>query len=284
MASVIPALAIRDLTVAFGHGAVAFVALDAASLDVSPGEAFGIVGESGSGKSTLLRAICGLQLPREGDIKLDGVTVPTPRSRAFYQAVQMVFLDPYASLHPGHMVDQILAEPLEINREKGIDRRVTEAMNAVGLAATLRFRFAHELSGGQRQRVAIARAIIRQPHLLLLDEPTSALDASIQAEILNLLDEIKASRRLTMVLVSHDLAVIGHMCDRIIVMRSGKILERLAVEDLRAGRAQDDYTRQLLWSSEGFRRTLPTASASSPQGTLLSASPARLSGHSQSQP
>jgi peptide/nickel transport system ATP-binding protein len=281
---VIPALAIRDLTVVFGHGSTAFVALDSATFEVSPGETFGIVGESGSGKSTLLRVICGLQLPQRGSIQIDGVTVPTPRSRAFYQTVQMVFQDPYASLHPGHIVDQILAEPLEINRELGIDRRVTDAMKAVGLAATLRFRFAHELSGGQRQRVAIARAIIRQPHLLLLDEPTSALDASVQAEILNLLDEIKANRRLTMVLVSHDLAVIGHMCDRIIVMRSGKILERLAVEDLRTGRVQNDYTRQLLWSSEGFRRELSTAPDPAPRGTLMPASPSLASRPSQSQP
>jgi peptide/nickel transport system ATP-binding protein len=249
-----PALEISGLRVTFGFGEASHVAVDGVGFAVAPGESFGLVGESGSGKSTLLRAVCGLVRPAGGEIRLAGEIVPTPRPRSFYRRVQMVFQDPYASLHPGHMVDEILAEPLLVNREPDVDARVREALAAVGLGAAHRFRYPHELSGGQRQRVAIARAIIRRPELLLLDEPTSALDASIQAEILNLMDELRAARRLTLVLVSHDLAVIGHMCDRVMVMRGGRMVEELEIERLRQGRVASDYTRDLLLASEGFRR------------------------------
>jgi peptide/nickel transport system ATP-binding protein len=260
MGAVTPALELRDLRVLFGLGEAAHVAVDGVSLAVAPGESFGLVGESGSGKSTLLRAVCGLVRPSGGEIRLDGEPVPTPRPRSFYRRVQMVFQDPYASLHPGHMVDQILAEPLLVNREGEIETRVREALAAVGLGAAHRFRYPHELSGGPRQRVAIARAIIRRPELLLLDEPTSALDASIQAEILNLMDELRTARRLTLLLVSHDLAVIGHMCDRVMVLRGGRTVEQLGIEQLRQGRVATGYARDLLLASEGFRRA-PAATA-----------------------
>src|SRR5690606_12185015 len=124
----------------------------------------------------------------------------------------------------------------------------------VGLGASFRFRYSHQLSGGQRQRVAIARALILEPSILLLDEPTSALDASVQAEVLNLLEQVRAARKLTFVMVSHDLAVVTHMCDRLMVMQHGQAVEQLASADLAAHRVTQDYTRSLLTASEGFRR------------------------------
>jgi peptide/nickel transport system ATP-binding protein len=125
----------------------------------------------------------------------------------------------------------------------------------VGLGSGFRFRYSHQLSGGQRQRVAIARALILEPSILLLDEPTSALDASVQAEVLNLLEQIRAARNLTFVMVSHDLAVVTHMCDRLMVMQNGRAVEELTAADLAARRVTQDYTRGLLAASEGFRRT-----------------------------
>lgn len=215
-------------------------------------ERLGIVGESGSGKSTVLRAICGLAPTSAGSIRLDDQTLAQPRRADFYRRVQMVFQDPYASLHPRHTVDKVLAEPLAIH---GFDRRedrIEQALKDVGLGPAFRFRYPHQLSGGQRQRVAVARALILEPSVLLLDEPTSALDASIQAEVLNLLDRVRAERGLTYVMVSHDLAVVAHMCDRLVVMQHGLAVEELTRAALAAHRAQTDYTRKLLSASEGY--------------------------------
>jgi peptide/nickel transport system ATP-binding protein len=161
----------------------------------------------------------------------------------------MVFQDPYGSLNPAHTVDKILSEPLAIQRLDSIDRRVMQALHEVGLGAQHRYRYSHQLSGGQRQRVAIARALITEPRILLLDEPTSALDLSVQAEILNLLKRICRAHGLTMLMVSHDLAVIAHMCTRIAVMYQGEIVEMLEVDRLRRGEADHPYTRILLDAS-----------------------------------
>ena len=200
----------------------------------------------------MLRAICGLAPVTAGRILLDGRPLPTPRDAAFYRQVQMVFQDPYSSLHPRHTVDGVLAEPLSIHRFDRRQERIEQALDDVGLGRDFRFRYPHQLSGGQRQRVAIARALILEPSVLLLDEPTSALDASIQAEVLNLLDRLRAERGLTYVMVSHDLAVVAHMCDRLIVMQLGRQVEELSRSDLRAHRAKTDYTRDLLSASEGY--------------------------------
>src|SRR5206468_8847477 len=148
-------------------------------------------------------------------------------SRAFFKNVQMVFQDPYGSLHPRHSVDSVLTEPLAIHRMDRTDARVAAMLDQVGLGPAFRYRYPHQLSGGQRQRLAIARALILEPSVLLLDEPTSALDVSVQAEILNLITEIRRARGLTCILVSHDLAVVAHMCDRLAVMNHGRILEIL---------------------------------------------------------
>jgi peptide/nickel transport system ATP-binding protein len=155
-------------------------------LNVGAQESYGLVGESGSGKSTILRAICGLAPISGGKIRIGGEVLPTPRGKGFSARVQMVFQDPYASLHPRHTIDRTLSEPLAIHGIGDTDARVMRALADVGLPMGFRFRFPHQLSGGQRQRVAIARALMLEPKILLLDEPTSALDASVQAETLNL--------------------------------------------------------------------------------------------------
>lgn len=248
-------LKIDGLEVTFSRaGADPVRAVRGVSFEVAKGESYGIVGESGSGKSTVLRAICGLAPTTGGQITLEGTPLPAPRSPAFYRRVQMVFQDPYASLHPRHTVDTVLSEPLAI---QGFDRRearIEAALEDVGLGADFRFRYPHQLSGGQRQRVAVARALILEPQILLLDEPTSALDASIQAEVLNLLDRLRAERGLTYVMVSHDLAVISHMCERLLVMQHGQAMEELSREALRARAASTDYTRRLLKASVGYTR------------------------------
>ena len=251
--SAVPLLSADDLSVTFGRGAGAVRAVRGVSFAVAEGEAFGIVGESGSGKSTVLRAICGLAPVSGGRVLLDGDPIPSPRRAAFYRRVQMVFQDPYASLHPRHTVDKVLSEPLAIHGFGDRGGRVERALEDVGLGQGFRFRYPHQLSGGQRQRVAIARALILEPRVLLLDEPTSALDASIQAEVLNLLDRLRSERGLTYVLVSHDLAVVAHMCERLAVMQNGVVVEELTRERLRGREASEDYTRTLLRASEGFR-------------------------------
>ncbi|TBN12368.1 ABC transporter ATP-binding protein [Agrobacterium cavarae] len=244
-------LSAKDIVVDFDG----YLALDRVSIEVAKGESFGLVGESGSGKSTLLRAIAGLNHFEEGALMVDGRTYSRKsRDKSFYRDVQMVFQDPYGSLHPRQTVDAILLEPLVIHGVDNKEARIARALDEVGLGTGFRFRYSHQLSGGQRQRIAIARALILEPKILLLDEPTSALDASIQAEILNLLEQARKDRNLTFVMVSHDLGVISHMCDRLAVMKSGKIVESMDVHQLETREFSADYTRQLMVASEGFRR------------------------------
>jgi peptide/nickel transport system ATP-binding protein len=246
-----PALEIDRLSVTFED----FVALKEVSLTVAPGESFGLVGESGSGKSTLLRAVAGLSPISGGTIQVNGKTLDGRRSKEFYRQVQMEFQDPNGSLHPRQTVDRLLLEPLAIHGFADTERRIVRALEEVGLGSGFRFRYSHQLSGGQRQRVAIARALILEPSILLLDEPTSALDASVQAEVLNLLEEVRAARNLTFIMVSHDLAVVTHMCDRLMVMQHGREVELLASADLVSRNVSQDYTRNLLVASEGFQRS-----------------------------
>jgi peptide/nickel transport system ATP-binding protein len=167
----------------------------------------------------------------------------------------MVFQDPYGSLHPRQTVDRILAEPLDIHHLDKPQARIEEALDQVGLGSAYRFRYPHQLSGGQRQRVALARALILQPQVLLLDEPTSALDASVQAEVLNLLERLRERLGLTFLMVSHDLAVVTHLCDQILVMQHGHSVEQISAADLAAGRVSQDYTRSLMRAAEGFVRS-----------------------------
>lgn len=247
-----PKLGVDDLHVVFGHGASRVEAVTGVNLALARGESFGIVGESGSGKSTVLRAICGLMPISGGTIAVDGAAVPARRGRTFARQVQMIFQDPYASLHPRHTIDRVLSEPLAIHGFSDQQERVKQALSDVGLGPAFRFRYPHQLSGGQRQRVAIARALILKPDILLLDEPTSALDASVQAEILNLLTRIREEHGLTYVFVSHDLAVIDHMCERLVVMQGGRTVERLDAAALASGDVTTGYTRALLQASGGY--------------------------------
>jgi peptide/nickel transport system ATP-binding protein len=243
-----------DVTIRFKTKTGHVDAVTRATFHVDEGEVFGIVGESGSGKSTLLRALAGLVPITEGTMRIGRQAVGTKPDRAFRRDIQMVFQDPYGSLHPRFTVDQTLREPLSINGIGEAERRILDALREVGLGAAFRFRYAHQLSGGQRQRVAIARALIVEPRVLLLDEPTSALDVSVQAEILNLLRRLHRERKLTMILVSHNMAVVGFLCQRVAVMRNGEIVEQLPIDAVREQRVTHEYTRRLLLATEGYRR------------------------------
>jgi peptide/nickel transport system ATP-binding protein len=242
-------IGIENLSVTFRVKGRDVRAVEGVSLSVAKGESFGLVGESGSGKSTILRAICGMAPVSGGTIRIGGQTLAGRRGPEFATRVQMVFQDPYASLHPRHTIDRTLSEPLVIHGVRQTDARVVRALQDVGLPASFRFRYPHQLSGGQRQRVAIARALMLAPEILLLDEPTSALDASVQAEVLNLLNRLRAERGLTFLMVSHDLAVIDHMTDRILVMQHGRAVEELRRDDLAAARMTTDYARSLFAAS-----------------------------------
>ncbi|WP_454657983.1 ABC transporter ATP-binding protein [Bosea beijingensis] len=244
------AISVDKLNVSFGDSHV----VKDLSFDVRRGESYGLVGESGSGKSTVLRVLSGLNREWSGNVTIEGVVQPKVRDKAFYRNVQMVFQDPYGSLHPKKTVDDTLAEPLAIHGLDNAEARIGKALTDVGLPASFRFRYPHQLSGGQRQRVAIARALVLEPSILLLDEPTSALDVSIQAEVLNLLAALRQERKLTYILVSHDLSVVGHMCERLLVMQFGRAVEEMTVETLAARQPQTAYAQQLLTASAGFRR------------------------------
>jgi peptide/nickel transport system ATP-binding protein len=244
-----PLIEIENLTVTFRSKGREVQAVQDVSLSVGAQESYGLVGESGSGKSTILRAICGMAPVTGGTIRIGGQPVPTPRGRAFSTEVQMVFQDPYASLHPRHTIDRTLSEPLAIHGMPDRDAQVVQALTDVGLPPAFRFRYPHQLSGGQRQRVAIARALMLRPKILLLDEPTSALDASVQAEVLNLLNRLRAEQGLTFLMVSHDLAVIDHMCDRIMVLQHGRTVEEIGRDDLAGARMTTAYARSLFDAS-----------------------------------
>jgi peptide/nickel transport system ATP-binding protein len=226
------AVAIESLSVRMIAGARPVI--DSLSLNIAAGEIFGLIGPSGCGKSTLLRVLAGVNLDWRGSVELLDHR-PEPRRRfegTLRREVQMVFQDPFASLHPRHTVARALLEPLRLLGAERPRERMIRSLAEVGLESDIARRYPHELSGGQRQRVAIARALLSSPRLLLLDEPTSALDPSIQAEILNLLVAVKSARPVTLILVSHDVGVIAHMCDRAGVMRQGRIERMLGREEL----------------------------------------------------
>ena len=241
------AISLQDLSISYGETQITHDV----SFDVAEGESFALVGESGSGKTTVLRAICGLAPQWTGQITLLG----RPRGHGIdAQSVrdcQMIFQDPYASLHPRKTINAVLAEPLRLNGVGNRSARVAEMLAAVGLDPRFRFRFPHQLSGGQRQRVAIARALMLEPKVLLLDEPTSALDVSIQAEILNLLKRLQAEAGLTYLMVTHNLSVVAFLCDRLAVMQQGRIVEVASVEQLRQGRFTTAYAQELYAASGG---------------------------------
>ncbi|WP_237153830.1 ABC transporter ATP-binding protein [Oryzibacter oryziterrae] len=221
------AVSIRNLHVSFEREGRVTPVVNGVSLDVQRGEVFGLIGPSGCGKSTILRVLAGINRQWRGDIDLLGAPLaPGQRiSGTRRRGVQMVFQDPYGSLHPRHRVRRTLTEPLLVAGLPDVETRLRETLAQVGFEPDVAERYPHQLSGGQRQRIAIARALIVEPDLLLLDEPTSALDMSVQADILNLLTDLKARRPLTYILVSHDPGVVAHMCDRVVAMQAGRLVE-----------------------------------------------------------
>jgi len=196
---------VKQLNLEFGEGEKRNQVLNDVTFHVKPGEIYGLVGESGSGKTTVLKCLAGLFTHWQGELAINGQQLEHRISQARCRQVQMVFQDPYGSLHPRHTIGDILEEPLHIHGITERDRRINTLLDRVGLNRAFRDRFPHQLSGGQRQRVAIARALILEPQVLLLDEPTSALDVSVQAEILNLLAELHQESKLTYLMVTHDL-------------------------------------------------------------------------------
>jgi peptide/nickel transport system ATP-binding protein/oligopeptide transport system ATP-binding protein len=231
------------------HGVV--YAVDGVSFTVGPGEFFGVVGESGSGKSTVANCILRLLEPTEGTIRLKGadVTHLTRRQmRPHRRDLHIVFQDPYSSLDPRLTCGQIVGEPLRLHRlarGRELDARVEALFDSVGLRPELRFRYPHELSGGQRQRVGLARALAVNPSLLVADEPVSALDVSVQAAILNLLRDLQEQMGFSCLFITHDLATVEFLCDRVAVMYLGKIVETAPTRELFA-EPKHPYTQALL--------------------------------------
>lgn len=242
-------IAVENLSVSFGSDAKRRQVVKNVNFSIARGETLGIVGESGCGKSTVLRSLAGLDRHWSGEIRLDGKPVDRERSLEHLKLAQMVFQDPYGSIHPRHRIERVLAEPVRAMKIGDGWDRVAAALEQVGLPASFAERFPHELSGGQRQRVAIARALMLEPQILLLDEPTSALDVSVQAEVLNLLSDLREERGLTYLLVSHDLSVIAHMCDRVLVMKEGEFVDELSSEDLASGTTHHPYSTTLFEAS-----------------------------------
>ncbi|WP_455481679.1 ABC transporter ATP-binding protein [Bartonella sp. B35(2025)] len=240
---------VSDLSVTFGRGNKAVTVIKNVNFHIKCGEAYGLIGESGCGKSTILNALVGLVPYHSGNFIFDGEKVLQKKSKAFLRRIQMVFQDPYASLHPRKMVHTVLSESLAIHHMDNQKERVHNVLYSVGLDSSFLYRYPHELSGGQRQRIALARALIIEPEVLLLDEPTSALDVSVQAEILNLLRSLRKEKQLTYLMVSHDLSVIAHICERVGIMHRGVILEELSNNDLRNLRAKNDYTKRFFETS-----------------------------------
>jgi len=230
-------------------------AVDKVSLDIEKGSNFGLVGESGCGKTTLAKAILYLDPPTSGEVIFDGVmlgSLKTRELRAFRRRMQIVFQDPHSSLDPRMTIIDSLSEGLinlgidRIKREKKINR----LLDLVGISPSLGTRFPHEFSTGQRQRIVIARALTMDPEFLILDEPVSNLDVSIQAQVVNLLLDLKKELGLTYLFISHDINLVGYMCDTIAVMYKGRIVEQAPAEKL-LKYPQDDYTRMLLSSIPG---------------------------------
>lgn len=223
-------------------------AVGGVSLAVARGEVHALVGESGSGKSTLAKMLLGLTAPTSGEIRIDGVPIAMTNRREVARRIQPVFQDPYSSLNPRKTVADLIALPLvahRIGRPAERQKRVVQMLDAVGLPRRMIDAYPGQMSGGQRQRVAIARALVMQPDVLICDEPTSALDVSVQAQILNLLMELKREFRLTYFFISHNLAVVEHLADRVAVLYLGRIVEERSRAALFAG-ASHPYSKALL--------------------------------------
>ena len=250
-----PAIEVRDAVKIFRQRTGTFSAarevraVDGVSVAVPAGACFGVVGESGCGKSTLARLILGLHAPTAGDIRIDGRGLGAMDRRERARLIQPVFQDPFSSLNPRRRVRDIVALPLAAQGMRAAEatRRVHAMLERVGLAAEMAERLPAQLSGGQRQRVAIARALVLHPRIVICDEPTSALDVSVQAQILNLLTALRRDLGLTLLFISHNLAVVEHVCDEVAVMYLGRIVERAETDALFRAPTHP-YTKALLAS------------------------------------
>ncbi|TPQ52268.1 ABC transporter ATP-binding protein [Prosthecomicrobium hirschii] len=250
----VPVLELKDVTKTYrvGQGFMkpkaTLTAVGGVSLTVARGEVHALVGESGSGKSTLAKLLLGLIAPTSGEIRIDGVPIGQTDRREVARRIQPVFQDPYSSLNPRKSVADLVALPLVahgIGSSAERQAKVAEMLDAVGLPRRVIDAYPNQLSGGQRQRVAIARALVMRPDVLICDEPTSALDVSVQAQILNLLMDLKREFRLTYFFISHNLAVVEHLADRVAVMYLGRIVEERGREGL-FGAPAHPYSRALL--------------------------------------
>jgi len=243
-------------------------AVDGVSFCIRAGRSFGVVGESGSGKSTLARAVMALVRPTSGVVRLEGSSLfdlPRAELKALRAHLQMIFQDPYGSLDPRQTIERIVAEPLANLEQVGVAERrarVIATLAAVGLDAAAARKYPHEFSGGQRQRIAIARALITRPKLVVADEPVSALDVSIQAQVLNLMTDLQRQEGVTYLLISHDLAVVGHVCEVVAVMFSGRFVEQGSPETLFSQPAHP-YTRELVDAAPRLAEA-PTLAAMAP--------------------
>jgi peptide/nickel transport system ATP-binding protein len=250
-------------------------ALNGVSFTIEAGRSLGIVGESGSGKSTLARLVMALDAPTSGTVQLLGRdlhALPREELREARRDIQMVFQDPYGSLDPRQTIERIVTEPLAAQGDASRDERHERAIDtlaSVGLRANDLGKYPHEFSGGQRQRIAIARALITRPRLIVADEPVSALDVSVQAQVLNLMQDLQTEFGITYMLISHDLAVVHHLCDDVAVLWQGRIVEQGPPERLFHA-AEHPYTRALLEAvpkAEPSRRTRTAPSQQTPLAT-----------------
>lgn len=242
-----------------GGSASLLTALDGVSLHIGNGETLGIAGESGCGKSTLARVMAGLMQPDQGGVRYRGAllsALSAEEHAGFRRSTQMIFQDPFSSLNPRMRIADSIAEPLKIAGIPAARQReeVARIMNTVGLDAGLTNRFPDEFSGGQRQRIGIARALAAQPAILIADEPVSSLDISIQAQIINLLMQMKGDFNLSMMIISHNLMVLRHVCDRIIIMYLGSVVESASAAAL-FKRCLHPYTEALIAAIPGFTET-----------------------------
>tara|TARA_B100001559_G_scaffold288897_1_gene266915 strand:+ start:383 stop:1399 length:1017 start_codon:yes stop_codon:yes gene_type:complete len=247
----------------WGNDIALVKALDGVDLEIERGKTFGVVGESGCGKTTLMRTLLRLVEPTSGSVVLseklskDQVNLndlSNMELRNFRREIGVVFQDPMGALNPRMLIKDIVSEPLVIHgKTDNIRNRIIELLNNVGLGEEHLYRYPHEFSGGQRQRIVIARALALDPKILVLDEPTSALDVSVQAQILNLLNDLQKKYDLTYIFISHDLSVIEYMCDRLAVMYLGKVVEEADTEELFAN-PQHPYTKALLSATPNFNK------------------------------
>ncbi|MCB0762659.1 MAG: ABC transporter ATP-binding protein [Flavobacteriales bacterium] len=254
-----PLVEVKSLNKVYHKGKKAFHALHDVSFDIYPGETLGLVGESGCGKTTLSRTLLQLIAPSSGQVIYGGKDVTAMKANAlrkFRKDAQLIFQDPYASLNPRKTVRHTLTEVMKVHRIGNSRQKASELMSVVGLPEESLDKYPHEFSGGQRQRIVIARALAVEPRFIICDESVSALDVSVQAQVLNLLNDLKEQFQLTYIFISHDLSVVRYMSDRILVMNQGRI-EELAEADQLCINPLSDYTRRLVDSIPGMGSALP---------------------------